>query len=103
MGDENATHHLAPIVILGLTPFLATADDINCGAVANREARRECLQRKYDDTPDCDKLSNSEVRKECAEYKVDGNGNGNGNSNNVDCSKLDGPEARRECAKQKSK
>ncbi len=89
--------NLVPIVILGLTP-LAMAEDVNCGALANSEARRECLQRKYDNTPDCAKLANPEARKECAEFKVDNN-----NGDSVDCSKLATPEARRQCAKQKSK
>ena len=89
--------NLVPIVVLGMSPFLAMADDVNCGSLANSEARQECLQRKYDNTPDCAKLANPEARKECAEYKVNNNGD------SVDCSKLATAEARRQCAKQMSK
>ena len=86
------------IGVLSLSGSLAMADDVNCSAVSNRQARQECLQRKYDNTPDCGKLANPEARKECAEHKANDN-----NGNSVDCSKLASPEARRECAKQKAK
>ena len=87
---------LFAIGVLSLSGSLAMADDVNCSALSNRQARQECLQRKYDNTPDCGKLANPEARKECAEYK------GENNANSVDCSKLDNPEARRECAKRKA-
>ena len=85
------------IGVLGLTGSLAMADDVNCTAASNSEARQECLQRKYDNTPDCAKLENQEARKECVEYK------GKNNGNSVNCSKLPSLEARRECAKHKAK
>ena len=85
------------IGVLGLTGSLAMADNVNCTAASNPQARQECVQRKYDNTPDCAKLENQEARKECAEYK------GKNNGNSVDCSKLGSPEARRECAKHKAK
>ena len=88
---------LFAIGVLSLSGSLAMADDVNCSALSNRQARQECLQRKYDNTPDCAKLENQEARKECAEYK------GKNNGNSVDCSKLDSPEARRDCAKRKAK
>jgi hypothetical protein len=89
---------LFAIGVLSLSGSLAMADDVNCSALSNRQARQECLQRKYDNTPDCGKLANPEARKECAEHKANNNNNGN----SVDCSKLDNPEARRECAKRKA-
>ena len=85
------------ICVLGLPGSLAMADNVNCTAASNPQARQECLQHKYDNTPDCAKLENPEARKECAEYK------GKNNGNSVDCSKLASPEARRECAKHKAK
>ena len=85
------------IGVLGLTGSLAMADNVNCTAASNPQARQECMQRKYDNTPDCAKLENPEARKECAEHKANNNGN------SVDCSKLGSPEARRECAKHKAK
>jgi hypothetical protein len=88
------------IGVLGVSGSMAMADDVNCTALANPQARQECVQRKYGNTPDCTKLANSEARKECAEYKKNNN---NGNINGVDCSKLANPEARRECAKHKAR
>lgn len=93
--------NMLPIVVLGLTASLAMAGDVNCGALANPQARQECLVHKYDNTPDCAKLASPEARKECAEYKL--NNNNDNNDNSVDCSKLATPEARRQCAKQKAK
>jgi hypothetical protein len=89
---------LLTIGVLGLAGPLAMADDVSCTALANPQARQECLQRKYDNTPDCAKLTNPQARKECAEYRVN-----HSNGNSVDCSKLATPEARRQCAKQKAK
>lgn len=86
------------ISVLGLTSSLVMADEVNCTTLANPQARQECLQHKYDNTPDCAKLANPQARKECAEYKVNNN-----SGNSVDCSKLATPEARRQCAKQKAK
>jgi hypothetical protein len=89
---------LFAIGVLGLSASLTMADDVNCSALANPQARQECLQHKYDSTPDCAKLVNPQARKECAEYKVSNN-----NDSDVECSKLATPEARRQCAKQKAK
>jgi hypothetical protein len=89
-------NRLFAIGVLGLAGSMAMADDVNCTALPNPQARQECLQHKYDNTPDCAKLANPDARKECAEYKVN-------NGNSVDCSKLATPEARRQCAKQKAK
>ena len=61
---------LFAIGVLGLVGSMAMADDVNCNALANRQARQECLQRKYDNTPDCAGLANPDARKECAEHKV---------------------------------
>ena len=89
--------HFIAVGILGLTSFAVMADDVNCTALANPEARQQCLVRKYDNTPDCAKLENPEARKECAEFKVKNTGN------SVDCTKLATPQARQQCARQKAK
>jgi hypothetical protein len=91
---------LTALLAISVLTFAGSAAmaDVNCTALANPQARRECLQHKYDDTPDCAKLANPQARRECAEYKVD-----NGNGGNVECSKLATPQARQQCAKQKAK
>jgi hypothetical protein len=92
--------NLFAIGALSLTGSLAMADDVNCTAMSNPQARQQCLVHKYDSTPDCAKLASPQARQECATYKVN---NKAGNGDSVDCSKLAAPEARRQCAKQKAK
>lgn len=89
---------LTALLAIGVLTFAGSVAmaDVNCTALANPQARRECLQHKYDDTPDCAKLANPQARRECADYKVS-------NGNNVDCSKLATPQARQQCARQKAK
>ncbi len=85
------------VAVLGLTSFAVMAEDVDCTALKNPQARQQCLVHKYDNTPDCAKLANPEAQKQCAEYKVKNSGG------SVDCSKLATPEARQQCLKQKAK
>lgn len=87
---------ILPIVVLGLTSSLAMAQDVNCGSIANPEARQECMQRKYGADVDCSKLAEPQACQECLEHKHD-------NGNAVDCSTLATEELRRQCVRQKAK
>ena len=47
-----------------------TAANADCSTISDPQARRECAERKQDNTVDCSKLGTPEARQQCLKQKA---------------------------------